>query len=86
IPYIAFDYDPHRVQFGREQEKHAVYYGEISDHELLDAIHIQQVALVIITVDGHDVVWSTLKLLRQLCPQVPVIARARDLESRIRLR
>ncbi|ENM3876332.1 TPA: cation:proton antiporter [Vibrio cholerae] len=86
IPYIAFDNDPHRVQFGREQEKHAVYYGEISDHELLDAIHIQQVALVIITVDGHDVVWSTLKLLRQLCPQVPVIARARDLESSIRLR
>ncbi|RPI38677.1 MAG: hypothetical protein EHM59_22890, partial [Betaproteobacteria bacterium] len=41
--------------------------------------------LVIITVDDHANALRTVAVLRTSCPHVPVIARARDLESSSRL-
>lgn len=86
IPFIAFDTNPQRVAFGRHVEGHPVFYGGISDPELLAAIHVERASLVLITVDNSDTAWMTISYLRKTCPQVPIIARARDLDTSIRLR
>ena len=86
IPFIAFDTDPKRVAHGQNVDRHPVYYGGISDPALLSAIHVERASLVIITVDNSDTTWTAFSYLRRICPQVPIIARARDLDASIRLR
>lgn len=78
VDFVAFDSDPKRVQQGRS-DGHAVLYGDIADAELLAAARAEQATLAIITVDSHSVALRAVAALRQHCPQVPVIARARDL-------
>ncbi len=80
VPFMAFDTDPKRVAQGRA-DGHPVSYGDISDPELLSAIHVEHASLVVITVDKPTTALHAISCLRRICPQVPVIARARDLET-----
>ncbi|MDZ4261890.1 MAG: cation:proton antiporter [Pseudomonadota bacterium] len=80
VPFVAFDTDPKRVAQGRA-DGHPVLYGDITDAELLATVHVERTALVIITVDDHANTLRTVAVLRSSCPHVPIIARARDLES-----
>ena len=80
VPFVAFDTDPKRVAQGRA-DGHPVLYGDISDAELLAAVHAERAALVVITVDDHANTLRTVAVLRSSCPQVSIIARARDLDS-----
>jgi len=84
VAFVAFDTDPKRVLQGRA-DGHTVMYGDISDPELLAAVHAERASLVVITVDHPTTALRTVSFLRSHCPQVPVIARARDLESSVRL-
>lgn len=84
VSFIAFDIDPKRVTQGRAAG-HQVVYGDISDPELLAAAQPQQAALVLITINDTDTTLRTVSLLRALCPQVPVVTRAWDLEASSRL-
>src|SRR5690606_19740306 len=84
IPFVAFDTDPKRVAQGRA-DGHPVYYGDISDPELLSAIHVEHASLIVITADGPTTALRALSYLRMTCPQVPVVARARDLETSAQL-
>lgn len=79
VPFLAVDTDPNRVAQGKA-DGHPVTYGDISDPELLSAIHVERASLVVITADGATTALSVLSYLHRMCPQVPVIARARDLE------
>jgi monovalent cation:H+ antiporter-2, CPA2 family len=58
-----------------------VSYGDISDPELLTAIRVERASLVVITVNDREKALRTISFLRKNCPQVPIIARARDLET-----
>jgi CPA2 family monovalent cation:H+ antiporter-2 len=80
VPFLAFDTDPRRVAQGRA-DGHPVVYGDISDPELLAAVRVDHAALVVITVNQTAQALRTVTFLRSHCPQVPIIARARDLES-----
>lgn len=84
VPFQAFDADPKRVAQGRE-EGHPVWLGDIADPGLLAAIHVDRAALVVIAVDSPDVALAAMSYMNRTCPQVPVIVRARDLESSSRL-
>jgi CPA2 family monovalent cation:H+ antiporter-2 len=84
VSFLAFDTDPKRVAQGRADGL-PVLYGDISDAELLTAVHVERAALVVITVDDHANALRTVTVLQTICPHVPVIARARDLESSSRL-
>lgn len=84
IPFVAFDTDPKRVSQGRT-DGYPVSYGDISDPELLSAIHVEHASLVIITIDNSTTALNTISYLRRTCPQVPVIARARDLQTSAQL-
>ena len=80
IPFVAFDTDLKRVAQGRA-DGHPVSYGDISDPGLLSTIHVERASLVVITVDRSATALGAISSLRKMCPQVPVIARARDLET-----
>lgn len=80
VDFLAFDTDPKRVQQGRA-DGHAVLYGDIADSELLAAARAECASLAIITVDAHAVALRAITALRQHCPQLPVVARARDLQT-----
>jgi len=84
VPFVAFDTDRKRAAQGRA-DGHPVYYGDISDPGLLTAIHAERASLVVITVDNSTTALDTISYLRRTCPQVPVIARARDLETSTQL-
>jgi len=80
VDFVAFDTDSKRVLQGRA-DGHPVLYGDIADGELLAAAQAGRASLAIITVDSHAVALRAVAELRRHCPQVPVIARARDLEA-----
>jgi len=80
VPFIAFDLDPKRVAQGRANG-HLVLYGDISDPELLAATHAEQASLAVLTVNHGPTALLTISHLRNLYPQVPIIARARDLKA-----
>lgn len=84
IPFVAFDTDPKRVAQGRV-DGDPVYYGDISDPGLLTAIHVERASLIVMTSDGSSSALRALSYLRRTCPQVPVVARARDLETSAQL-
>lgn len=84
IPFIALDTNPTRVAQGRA-DGHPVSYGDISDPELLNSIHAERASLIVLTIDQPEKVLRTVSFLRSHCPHVPIIARARDLESSSRL-
>lgn len=80
VQYLSLDTDPKRVAQGRA-DGHRVIYGDISDPDLLAAVHVERSSLVVITVDHAPTALRAVSFLRHHCPQVPIIARARDLES-----
>jgi CPA2 family monovalent cation:H+ antiporter-2 len=84
VSFVVFDRDPKRVAQGRA-DGFPVLYGDISDPELLSAIHVDRASLVVITVDHTATALRAVSVLRSTCPQVPIVVRARDLETSSRL-
>lgn len=83
-PFVAFDIDPARVAQGRT-DGFPVYFGDVSDPELLAAIGVERAAMVVLTVDDQAAALRVVSYLKRKCPQVPVIARGRDVTSSTRL-
>lgn len=84
VPFIGFDNDPARVARGKN-DGFPIYYGDIANPELLSAIHAEQAALVVLTVDQEQTVLKTISHLKNYYPGIPILARARDLEASGRL-
>lgn len=84
IPFVAFDTDLSRVTQGRA-DGHSVWFGDIANPGLLSSIHVERAALVVIAVDNSATALSAMAYINRTCPQVPVIVRARDLETSTRL-
>jgi glutathione-regulated potassium-efflux system protein KefB len=58
-----------------------VYFGDIADPHLLEAIHMEQAALVVLAVDHPRTALRAMTHLRNEYPDLPVIARGKDLEG-----
>jgi glutathione-regulated potassium-efflux system protein KefB len=84
VPFIVFDNDPARVAKGKE-DGFPVYYGDIANPEILAAAHVEQAVLVVLTVDRERTALQTISHVRNNYPGIPIIARARDLETSGRL-
>ncbi|NCA88347.1 MAG: portal protein [Gammaproteobacteria bacterium] len=80
VPYLAFDMDPARVEEFRRLG-HPVYYGDVTDLDLLLAARIDKVDLVVITLDNRQAALRATRLIRDLAPRAAIVARARDLDS-----
>ena len=84
IDFIVLETDPKRVAVAKANG-HRVLYGDISGAELLNTVHAERAALVVMAIDDPDAAAQAVRLLKKLYPQVPVIARAKDLEESSRL-
>ncbi len=80
VPYLAFDTDPARVDEFRLLG-HPVYYGDVTDVELLMAARIDKVDLVVMTLDNRKAALRATRLIRDLAPHATIVARARDLNA-----
>ncbi len=80
IDYVAFDPDPALVARWRG-DGYPVYYGDIRDPHLLEAVGIERVELVVLTIDNPQAAVDATELIRARSSGVGIVARARDLSS-----
>ena len=78
VPYIAFDTKPDRVEEFR-RIGHPVYYGDVTHLDLLVAARIENIDLVVMTLDDREAALRATRLIRDLAPHTTIVARARDL-------
>ncbi|MCU7875513.1 MAG: cation:proton antiporter [Candidatus Thiodiazotropha sp. (ex Lucinoma borealis)] len=80
VPIVVFDTRPDRVAQGKKDDL-PVYYGDISDPDLLDAANTGNASLVVLTINNGPIALKAVSHIRNAYPHVPVISRARDLEA-----
>jgi glutathione-regulated potassium-efflux system protein KefB len=80
ISYVAFESSPELVASWR-REGCPVYYGDVGDPHLLEAVEIERVELVVLTIDDQRAAIKATELIRAYAPGVKIVARARDLTT-----
>jgi monovalent cation:H+ antiporter-2, CPA2 family len=75
--YIALDLDSDRVEEARRRGL-PVYFGDASRVEVLKAAGVERAKVVVITLDEPESASRTVHVLRELMPEIPILARARD--------
>lgn len=80
VPFVVFDTRPDRVAQG-QKDGFPVYFGDVSQPDLLDAADVGRASLVVLTIDSSPVSLRTVSHIRSAYPHVQVISRARDLEA-----
>jgi CPA2 family monovalent cation:H+ antiporter-2 len=85
IPALALDYDPKRV---RDSQAHRlpVYFGNAARADVLRAAHVGQARLAIVALPSASGGERVVGVIRQLYPQLRILARVPDKPSAERLR
>ena len=78
-PYLAVDSDIDGFADARKAG-YSVLYGDVSRKELIERLHLDHVAAVVLTMDDPVLTARLAKRLRKEHPALPIIARARDTE------
>jgi CPA2 family monovalent cation:H+ antiporter-2 len=84
VPYLAIDLDPELVS-GARRRGAPVYFGDATRPDVLKAAGIERGQAAVITLDEPDSASRTVAVLRQLLPDLAILARARDLTQCERL-
>ncbi|MDX2113384.1 MAG: monovalent cation:proton antiporter-2 (CPA2) family protein [Alphaproteobacteria bacterium] len=80
IPYVAVDMDSFQV--ARERKNGVpVYYGDTTRMHVLSALGVARARALIITHNDTRVALQTISNLRETHPDLPIIARARNIEQ-----
>lgn len=85
VPFVALDLDPARVREARAAGE-PVYYGDASDHDILDALGLEHARLVVVSHGDIPASLTVLDHLRTVRPELPVMVRTRDDSSADELR
>jgi glutathione-regulated potassium-efflux system protein KefB len=80
VAYVAFDTDAALVDRWRG-EGHPVYYGDVGNPDLLGSASLQNVELVVLTIDDAATAVRAATLIRSRMPRTGIVARARDLAA-----
>lgn len=80
VPFIALDLDAAAVTEARARG-HSVFYGDARRLETLRRVHIERAAALCLTLDDPGAVQGALAALRSGGHDLPVFARARDLDQ-----
>lgn len=64
----------------REEGKQAVY-GDAASEEILHTAQLQSSRILVITVPETEIAIQIIKTARELCPEVPILARAKYLKD-----
>ena len=76
-PYLAIDSDIDEVKEAR-RAGYAVQFGDVSRGELIDRLQLGHAAALVLTMDDPVLTAQLAKRVRGWCPELPIIARARD--------
>jgi CPA2 family monovalent cation:H+ antiporter-2 len=77
IPYCAVDVDPHRIAEARQAGR-PVFYGDITQPEILSALHVERARSIMLTVNNPKTIEQLVALICYIFPDLKVYARARD--------
>lgn len=80
VNYIAVDINTEKVAFERQRGT-PLYLGDASSLTLLNAIAINRASSVIITLSNEITLKKISKLISSNYPDMPIVARAKDLSS-----
>ena len=84
VPYVAVDNDPDCVAAQRKLRR-PVYWGDITQPELLHRLHLDTAQAVVVTMSDHDASDRLVATARAEREDVLIIARARDARHAARL-
>jgi CPA2 family monovalent cation:H+ antiporter-2 len=76
-PYIAVDADTDLVSDGL-RDGYSVVFGDAASGNALVRLGAENATAVILTMDEHILAQRMVRKLRNQCPDLPIIARARD--------
>lgn len=76
IAFVALDLDPERVREAASAGE-PVVYGDCTRRETLVAAGLARASVVVVTFADHDDTLRTLHRVREIAPNVPVVARSR---------
>jgi monovalent cation:proton antiporter-2 (CPA2) family protein len=77
VHYTAIDKDPAHLKFMR-RFGNKVYFGNVTDMEVLQKAGIGQAELLVLAIDDIEESLEAVKRIREICPELPVIARAHN--------
>lgn len=80
INYIGLDLDVRRLTDLRKKGI-PVFYGDASRLEVLEKIHVEKAAAMVITIDNPAAARRTVQCLNEHYPNLPVFVRGRDLKN-----
>ncbi|HKP48999.1 MAG TPA: cation:proton antiporter [Gemmatimonadales bacterium] len=76
-PYLALDLDSEHVDLARRQGI-PVFFGDASRADVLKAAAVERAQVVVVTLDEPESASRTVQVLRNMMPDIPILARARD--------
>lgn len=74
-PYVIIEIDPEVVRAARDRNLHCLF-GDPSRRSVLEAAHTDRAALVLVTIPEAERAYLTIRNIRSLNGNVPVLARA----------
>ena len=80
IHFIALDNDPANVQLGKERGK-PVYFGDASRADVLEVVGAERARAAIVALKDMDGAERAVRGLRAINPDLPIIARTRDIDN-----
>lgn len=78
IPYVALDSDPDEVAHLRARGRRDVFWGDLSNPELLARLHVDNALALVVTMSNAEAADALVEQARKLAPELRIIARARD--------
>ncbi len=85
VAFVALDLDPGRVIRCRQQGL-PVFFGDASRSEMLEATGAERARGLVVTLDGAQAAEHTVEAVLKRWPELPVLARARDVAEADRLK
>ncbi|HEX8413251.1 MAG TPA: NAD-binding protein, partial [Sphingomicrobium sp.] len=76
-PYLAVESDIDAV-IGAREAGYSILFGDVSRHELVEKLQLGHAAALVLTMDDPVLVAQIARRVRGWCPELAIIARARD--------
>lgn len=84
-PFIAFDLDANIVERERSTGQHPVFYGDVSNVDVLKAAGVNAADTIVVTLNDPETTRNLVRLIKKRYPDVKIYAGAHNSEECIQL-
>jgi len=85
IPFTALEANPSQVDFVRSFGNE-IYFGDATRLDLLQSAHVAEARAFVLAIDDVEASVKVAALVRETCPKVTILARARNRHHELQLR